>query len=91
MSESNAQTEIGSTSRRKLLKMFGSAPLLPMSGASIAALLAGCDDGTDGTNGINGTDALQSIVSARFIGMAAPQLRRPQTLARPAAKEPNWN
>ena len=39
--------------RRRLLKMLGGAPMLPIGGVSMAALLAGCnssddDDDSDG-------------------------------------------
>ncbi len=78
MSETLARS-LPDSSRRLLIKLFGSAPLLPMAGGTMAALLAGCVDdgkdgvnGADGTDGANGKDAPQSIVSARFVGMTAP-------------------
>lgn len=82
MSDTLARSLTDFSSRRRLLKLFGTAPLLPMASSTIATLLAGCaddgKDGTNGTNGANGTDgtdgknAPQSIVSARFVGMTAP-------------------
>ena len=81
MSKSISTVELDSSSRRKLLKLFGSAPLLPMGGASLATLLAGC--GGDGTDG---ADALQSVISARFVGMAAPTLATAAALGKASSE-----
>lgn len=81
MSQSTATAELDSSSRRKLLKMLGSAPLLPMGGASLATLLAGC-----GGDGADGKDALQSVISARFVGMAAPTLATAAALGKASSE-----
>lgn len=52
-------------------------PALPAA-VSLSALLSGC--AADGEDGANGKDAIQSITSARFIGMAAPTLANPASL-----------
>ncbi len=90
MSETPALSLLDSSSRRKLLKLFGAVPLLPMAGTSVAALLSGCaddgEDGADGTNGSNGTNAPQSIVSAKFVGMAAPALATAAALGKSSSE-----
>src|SRR5580765_3834917 len=63
-------------SRRRLLKLFAGAPMLPLTmtgGSAFAtALLAGCGGGDD--------DA-PSYASASFTGMAAPTLAAPAAMA----------
>ncbi|MEP7295481.1 MAG: alkaline phosphatase PhoX [Burkholderiales bacterium] len=60
-------------SRRRLLKLFAGAPMLPLAGSSFAAtLLSGCGGGGD--------DA-PTYVSSSFSGMAAPTLAAPAAMA----------
>ena len=60
--------------RRSLLKLFGAAPLLPLSGTSFAAaMLTGCGGGSD-------TPAA-NFVSASFTAMAAPTLANAAAMA----------
>ncbi len=77
MSKTTANVEIDFNSRRKLLKMLGSAPLLPMSGASVTALLAACGGG-----GTSGT----AITAASFVGMSAPTLAASAALGKASSE-----
>lgn len=64
------------TSRRRLLKFLGSAPLLPLSGSlSAAGLLTACGGGSDD----DGPTAAFKSVS--FSNMAAPNLTNPAAMA----------
>ena len=61
-------------SRRRLLKIFVGAPMLPLGGSAFAtALLAGCG-GSDDTPAVTYT-------SSSFTGMAAPTLAAPAAMA----------
>ena len=62
-------------SRRRLLKFFAGAPVLPLGGSSLAvSLLAGCGGGDDDT-------PAATYVSSSFTGMAAPTLATPAAMA----------
>jgi hypothetical protein len=56
--------------RRELLKVFASAPLLPLT-LSVSGMLAGCATASN----------LSGFVSASFSGMAAPSLANPAAMA----------
>lgn len=61
-------------SRRRLLKFFASAPMLPLGGTEFStALLAGCG-GNDDTPAVTYT-------ASSFTGMAAPTLSAPDAMA----------
>ena len=60
-------------SRRRLLQMFGAAPLLPLSGLSATAFLAGCGGGSNNdTPVVAGTPAVATLGNITFSNMAAP-------------------
>lgn len=62
-------------SRRRLLKFFAGAPMLPLAGSAFATtLLAGCGGGGDSSDGVRFT-------SAAFSGMAAPTIAEPGAMA----------
>ncbi|WEX92171.1 DUF839 domain-containing protein [Achromobacter spanius] len=81
--------DMNQANRRRLLKMLGGAPMLPIGGVSMAALLAGCnssdddDDSTD-TPPDTGTQppATVTFSSASFTSMPAPTLANPELMAR---------
>ena len=60
--------------RRRLLKMLGSAPLLPLGGATLAGVLAG--------RHASAATQAPAFVSAEFISMPAPGLSDPAGMAR---------
>jgi secreted PhoX family phosphatase len=72
-------------SRRRLLQLFGAAPLLPLAGLSSAALLAGCGGSSDGVAAV--VPAVPPVAtppafaSVSFSGMAAPTLANPAAMA----------
>jgi len=76
--------------RRRLLKMLGGAPMLPIGGVSMAALLAGCnssDDDDDATvtppdTGTQPPATPVTFTSASFTSMPAPTLANPELMAR---------
>jgi secreted PhoX family phosphatase len=62
-------------SRRRLLQMFGAAPLLPLSGLSATAFLAGCGGGSNSdTPVVATTPAVATLGNVTFSSMAAPTL-----------------
>lgn len=69
------------TSRRQALKILVGAPMLPLGGLALPALLSGCggDDGT--TTGGTGTAPAASFAAATFASMAAPTLANPAAMA----------
>ena len=71
----NAVTDL---SRRRLLQLFGAAPLLPLAGLSSAALLAGCGGGSDAAAvvapSVPAVVTPPTFASVSFSGMAAPTL-----------------
>ncbi|MGE8632435.1 MAG: PhoX family protein [Achromobacter piechaudii] len=78
--------------RRRLLKMLGGAPMLPIGGVSMAALLAGCNSSDDGDDDASGNPQPNpgtqppvtpvTFTSASFTSMAAPTLANPELMAR---------
>ena len=65
-------------SRRRLLKFFAGAPMLPLGGSAFAtALLTGCGGGGDAAAA---TPAV-TFTTASFTGMAAPTLAAPGAMA----------
>ena len=78
----NAVTDL---SRRRLLQLFGAAPMLPLAGLASSALLAGCGGGGDA-----GTPVLAPVTpvvtppvftAVSFSGMAAPTLANAAAMA----------
>ncbi|WP_426117057.1 PhoX family protein [Massilia sp. PWRC2] len=77
----NAVTDL---SRRRLLQLFGAAPLLPLAGLSSAALLAGCGGGADPgvpLPVVTPAPTPVSFASVSFSGMAAPNLNNAAAMA----------
>lgn len=73
------------TSRRSLLKMIGSMPVLPLAGGSLATFLSACgSDGNSAPSGSTGTTSPTSseFVSAEFVSMDAPTLANPGDMAK---------
>lgn len=73
--------------RRRLLKMLGGAPMLPLGGVSMAALLAGCNSSDDDDDNAvvtpgNPPAANVTFKSASFTSMPAPSLASPELMAR---------
>lgn len=76
-STSDTMQTIPIESRRRLLKMLGAAPMLPLGGSSLAAtLLAACGGGGDDVAAPAAT-----YVSSSFSGMAAPTLANAAAMA----------
>ncbi|WP_201446440.1 PhoX family protein [Burkholderia gladioli] len=78
-------TALPKTSRRQALKLLVGAPMLPLGGLALPALLSGCggDDDTPpaaGTPG-GGTTPAASFAAASFVSMAAPTLANPAAMA----------
>ncbi|MDD0809672.1 DUF839 domain-containing protein [Curvibacter sp. RS43] len=63
------------SSRRHLLKMFASAPMLPLAGGSMASMLSACGGGSGGSTSV------VTMLSAGFTGMSAPNLSAPADMA----------
>ena len=62
-------------SRRRLLQMFGAAPLLPLSGLSATAFLAGCGGGSNSDTPVVATPApAATLGNVTFSNMDAPSL-----------------
>ena len=72
--------------RRRLLKMLGGAPMLPLGGVSMAALLAGCNSSDDDDDEVvapgNPPAPNVTFKSASFTSMPAPSLANPALMAR---------
>ncbi|WP_305824339.1 PhoX family protein [Massilia brevitalea] len=61
-------------SRRRLLRLLGAAPMLPLSGFAATSLLAGCGGDNDDVYGANPPSSVATFASVSFSGMAAPTL-----------------
>jgi len=61
-------------SRRRLLRMLGAAPMLPLSGFAATSLLAGCGGDSDDAYAANPPSSVATFASVSFSGMAAPTL-----------------
>ncbi len=71
-------------SRRRLLQLFGAAPLLPLAGVSTAALLAGCggsDSAAVVAPVVPPVTTPPAFTAVSFSGMAAPTLANPAAMA----------
>ncbi|MDQ2819430.1 MAG: PhoX family protein [Pseudomonadota bacterium] len=69
-------------SRRRLLQMFGAAPLLPLSGLSATAFLAGCGGGSNSDTPLAVTPApTATLGNVTFSNMAAPGLANAAAMA----------
>lgn len=77
--ESFTQTQTPSTQRRTLLRLLACTPMLPLGGALAATALTGCG-GSESTANDDATHSA-TMTSASFIGMAAPDLSRPDAMA----------
>jgi len=60
-------------SRRRLLRMMGATPMLPLGAGGVAALLAGCGGGNDTPTSTAATPAV-TLASVSFGSMTAPTL-----------------
>jgi secreted PhoX family phosphatase len=65
--------------RRRLLQLFGAAPLLPISGLSVSAILAGCG-GSDSPIAVI-PPTVATLGNVTFSSMAAPTLDAPAAMA----------
>lgn len=63
--------------RRRLLKMLGGAPMLPLGGVGMTALLAGCNSSDDDDDSPSTPAPGVTFTSAAFTSMAAPTLATP--------------
>ncbi|MFC5513973.1 PhoX family protein [Massilia jejuensis] len=69
-------------SRRRLLRMLGSAPMLPLAGAAGASLLSACSGGDDAMPSAAAPAASVATLGAvSFSSMAAPTLAAPAAMA----------
>ncbi|WP_323122182.1 PhoX family protein [Burkholderia alba] len=64
------------SSRRQALKILAGAPMLPLSGLALPALLTGCGGDDNGT-----TTPAANFAAAAFTAMAAPTLANPSAMA----------
>nr|WP_238400611.1 alkaline phosphatase PhoX [Burkholderia thailandensis] len=64
-------------SRRHALKILAGAPMLPLSGVALPALLSGCGGGDD----VAAAPPAASFAAAAFASMAAPTLADPAAMA----------
>jgi len=71
---------VSPNSRRRLLQMFGAAPLLPLSGISAATFLAGCGGSNDDPIAVIPTPTA-TLGNITFSSMAAPSLAAPAAMA----------
>jgi secreted PhoX family phosphatase len=67
-------------SRRRLLQMFGAVPLLPLSGLSAGAFLAGCGGSNDDPIAVIPTPTV-TLGNVTFSSMAAPSLATAAAMA----------
>ena len=69
-------------SRRRLLRMLGAAPMLPLAGAAGASLLSACGGGDDFTPvAVAPVVVPLTLASVTFSSMAAPTLANPGAMA----------
>ena len=69
-------------SRRRLLHLFGAAPLLPLSGLSATTLLAGCGGGSNSDTPVSIIPApTVTLGNVTFSSMAAPSLATAAAMA----------
>lgn len=68
-------------SRRRLLRMLGAAPMLPLSGFAATSLLAGCGGDSDDAYAAIPPSSVATFASVSFSGMAAPTLANAAAMA----------
>jgi len=67
-------------SRRRLLRLMGATPMLPLGAGGVAALLAGCGGGNDTPTSTAATSAV-TLASVSFGSMTAPSLAAAAAMA----------
>ncbi|MBW8898561.1 MAG: DUF839 domain-containing protein [Massilia sp.] len=67
-------------SRRRLLRLMGATPMLPLGAGGVAALLAGCGGGNDTPTSTAATPAV-TLASVSFGSMTAPSLAAAAAMA----------
>ena len=67
-------------SRRRLLQLLGATPMLPLSGLSASAFLAGCGGGSDAPVAVIAPPTV-TLGNVTFSSMAAPSLASPAAMA----------
>ncbi len=75
---SNTDTDL---SRRRMLRLFGATPMLPLGAGGITALLAGCGGGDDDDTPVT-TAPAPTYASVVFSGMNAPALTDAASMAK---------
>jgi len=73
----NANTDL---SRRSLLRLLGAAPMLPLGGAGLSALLAGCG-GSDDDAAAAPVQTAATLGMVQFNSMAAPSMANASAMA----------
>jgi secreted PhoX family phosphatase len=68
-------------SRRRLLRMLGSAPMLPLAGAAGASLLSACGGNDDAPSAVAPVAPVATLGSVTFTSMAAPTLANAAAMA----------
>jgi secreted PhoX family phosphatase len=68
-------------SRRRLLQLFGAAPLLPLSSVAGASLLSGCGGGSSPAAAAAVATPTATLASVTFSSMAAPSLANAAAMA----------
>ena len=68
-------------SRRRLLRLMGATPMLPLGAGGVAALLAGCGGGSDTPTTTAPTTPAVTLASVSFGSMAAPSLAAAAAMA----------
>ena len=68
-------------SRRRMLRLFGATPMLPLGAGGVAALLAGCGGGDDDEAAVV-TPTPAAYASVVFTGMNAPSLTDAAAMAK---------
>jgi secreted PhoX family phosphatase len=66
-------------SRRQALKFMATMPMLPLGALSAGSLLSGC--ASPASSAVGATASASPLVSASFVGMAAPSLANPAAMA----------
>jgi len=77
----NANTDL---SRRRLLRLFGATPMLPIGAGSVAAMLAGCGGGDDSPAAPVTTPPAQTTPTATLSGVSFNAMPAPSLANAPA-------
>jgi secreted PhoX family phosphatase len=77
----NANTDL---SRRRLLRLFGATPMLPIGAGSVAAMLAGCGGGDDSPAAPVTTPPAQTTPTATLSGVSFNAMPAPSMANAPA-------